>query len=245
MYDSIDELPIVRFHKYQKMLLVDAGIGSDIAAFDQRTEKMRRYLMSGKPDKAQQELENVRQCVFLMQSGLNPSHLAFACLVTKIDGNDCNDISDDSLRAVVGRLNDVPVKELAAQLDAVKKKIDAELMLYFPRLFNDSSVKEYFDLLRERTLGILNAIIAGEPNPDKTDAVEKLTTALITYANPKTFSGPDGVEVQFDRQFENLCLVLSEQLNVKPKEYSVMEFYNAFDFVNERAKKSEREHRKR
>ena len=36
MYDSIDELPIIRFHKYQKLLLVDSGIGADINSFDQR-----------------------------------------------------------------------------------------------------------------------------------------------------------------------------------------------------------------
>ena len=29
LYDSIDELPILRFHAYNKMLLIDAGVGSD------------------------------------------------------------------------------------------------------------------------------------------------------------------------------------------------------------------------
>ena len=28
LYDSIEDLPIMRFHKYNKMLLVDAGVGS-------------------------------------------------------------------------------------------------------------------------------------------------------------------------------------------------------------------------
>ena len=77
-------------------------------------------------------------------------------------------------------------------------------------------------------------------SPDGTPEIEKLTTALITYSNPKMFTGSDGVEIQFDRQFENLCLVLSEQLHVEPKKYSVLEFYNAFDFVKERAKQAEK-----
>ena len=71
-------------------------------------------------------------------------------------------------------------------------------------------------------------------------SVEKLNTKLITYTNPKIFAGSDGVEVKFDREFENLCLVLSEQLHVKPKEYSVMEFYNAFDFIQGRAKQTQK-----
>ena len=122
-YDTIDALPIVRFHKYQKLLLVDAGIGSDIAAFDQHIERTRRFLMSGKSEQAQQELENMRQCVFLIQSGVNPRHRAFAALVTKIDGQECNDIGDDALAAVTEKLNDVPETELTARLEAVKKKL--------------------------------------------------------------------------------------------------------------------------
>ena len=239
-YDTIEELPIVRFHKYQKLLLVDAGIGSDIAAFDQRIEKTRRFLMAGKPEQAQQELENMRQCVFLIQSGVNPKHRAFAVLVTKIDGQDCTDIGDDALAAITEKLNDVPESELTAQLEAVKKKIDRELTLYFPALFNDSDVKEYYDLLRKRTLEILNGIVAGVDDPAGAEIVDKLTTALITYSNPKLFTGSDGVEIQFERQFENLCLMLSEQLHVEPKKYTVLEFYNAFDFVKERAKQAER-----
>lgn len=244
MYDTIDELPVVRFHKYQKLLLIDAGIGSDINTFDQRIEKARRFIMAGKPEEAQKELENLRQCVFFIQSEVNIQHRAFAALVTKLDGVPCTDLSDDALAAVTEKLNDAPITEVAAQLDAVKKKIDDELMLYFPALFNDSEVKEFYDILRKRTLAILQGIVDGEVDPGKTDAVEKLTTALMTYSHPKLFTGSEGVEVQFDRQFENLCLVLSEQLHVDPKKYTVLEFYNAFDFVNERAQKAERAHKR-
>ena len=94
--------------------------------------------------------------------------------------------------------------------------------------------------MRQRTIEVLNNIVAGDKDPGATDMVEKLTTALITYTKPQLFNGPESVEIQFDRQFENLCLVLSEQLHVKPKEYTVLEFYNAFDFIQERAKKAEK-----
>ena len=240
MFDTIEELPIVRFHKYQKLLLIDAGVGSDIQGFDQRVERVRRFLMDGKPEQAQQELENLRQCVYFIQTGLNPTHRAFAALVTKLDGKDCTDIGDDALTAITEQLNDAPVKDVTAQLDAVKKKIDAELMLYFPALFNDSEIKEYYDLLRKRTLEILHGIISGKRHPERTKAVEKLTTMLMTYSHPKMFAGPESAEIQFERQFENLCLVLSEQLHVEPKKYTVLEFYNAFDFVKERAKQAEK-----
>lgn len=243
-YDAIDELPIIRFHKYQKFLLIDAGVGADIAAFDQRCEKIRRFLMAKKNEQAEQELENLRQSVYLIQTELNPTHRAFAALVTKIDGQECTDLSDDALAKVTEKLKDVPIKEVTDQMESVKKKIDGELMLYFPSLFNNSDVKEYYDLLKKRTMAVLNGIIAGVKDPLLDDLVEKITTALITYSNPKLFSGSEGVEVKFDRQFENLCLVLSEQLHVEPKKYTVLEFYNAFDFVKERAKQAEQEQKR-
>lgn len=122
MYDAIEELPIVRFHKYQKLLLVEAGIGSDLVALDQRIEKVRRYLMDNKPDKAEKELENLRQSVWMIQNSINPKHRAFAVLVAKIDGREYPDISDDSLQTIMETLNDVSEKDMTAQLEAVKKK---------------------------------------------------------------------------------------------------------------------------
>ena len=240
MYDGIEELPIVRFHKYQKLLLVESGVGSDIAAFDQRIEKARRFVMSGDNKNAQQELENLRQCVFMIQNEISPKHRAFAALVTKIDGREYKDISDESLEEIIHALNDAPLKELAARLDAVKKKIDDELTLYFPGIFNNSEIKEYYDLLKKRTLAMLKKIVEGVPDPENDKDVDRITTALITYSQPRTFAGSESAEIQHDRQFENLCLALSEQLHVKPKEYSVLEFYNAFDFLQERAKAAEK-----
>ena len=239
-YDSIDELPIVRFHKYQKFLLVDSGIGGDINSFDARLERTRLYLTQGKMDEADKELRNMRQSIYLIQQGINPKHRAFATLVTRIDDERFDTITDDVVERICAKLSDVRLIDLAVSLEAAKKKIDAELMLYFPRLFNDSDIKEYFDILRRRTVEILNNIVKGKRRPDKTEVVENLNARLITYSNPKEFTGSEGVEVQFDRQFENLCLVLSEQLHVKPKEYTVMEFYNAFDFIQDRAKQNKK-----
>ena len=132
----------------------------------------------------------------------------------------------------------MPVSDVDATLASVKKKIDSALMLYFPALFEDSTVKEYYNILRRRTLAVLEGIASGAADPEATQEADRITTELMTYSNPRVFSGADGAEVQTDRQFENLCLVLSEQLNVEPKKFTVMEFYNAFDFVKERAKQA-------
>ena len=39
IYDSIEELPIVRHHKFSKLMLIDANVGSDISDFDAHLER--------------------------------------------------------------------------------------------------------------------------------------------------------------------------------------------------------------
>ena len=193
--------------------------------------------MDGKADKAIKELNNLRQCVWFIQTEMSLQNLAFACLVKSIDGKPCDDLSDEGLRKICDTFKDVPISSVTSLFGEVKKKIDSELMIYFPSLFNDSSVKEYFDLLKKRTLAVLEKLSKGE-DPDSKE-IDKLTTALITYSNPQVFSGSESQEIQFERQFENLCLAMSENLHVRPKDFTVLEFYNAFDFVTQRAKTAE------
>lgn len=238
IYDAIDALPIVRFHKYQKMLLVDSGIGADIASFDKRIERTRRYMLTGNAEQAAKELANLRQCVHLIQQGISPEHRAFAVLVSKIDGEPCNDLTDDGISATLERLKDAPTGKIAAALGAVKKKIDDELTTYFPSLFESVEVKEYFDIVKQRAMVVLREIIAGVPEPGR--GAEGLMTQLMLYSKPKEFAGPEGVEVQSDRQFENLCLALSAELHIEPKACTVLEFYNAFDFLREKNKREEK-----
>ncbi len=245
MYDGIEDLPVVRFHKYQKFLLVDSGIGGTITQFDQRIETIRRFLMLGDNEKAQKEIENLRQCVYMIQSELSPRHLAFAALVAEIDGKPCEDLSDDALKRVLEQLNDVSEKEFSDLIGGCKKKIDMELVAYFPALFDNSEVKEYYGLMKRRVVAILDNIMKGVANPDKTEAVNDITTKLITYSNPQTFSGSESAEITFDKEFENLCLLLSSELHVKPKDFCVLEFYNAFVFLQDKAKQANKAQKRR
>lgn len=232
IYDSIDSLPVTRFHKYNRLLLVDAGVGSDLADFDSHIERAIRFCKT-KPDLAATELENLRQNVYFIQSELSPKHLAFCVLIKSIDGKDCDDISDESLKKLHEIISDVTHLELTTELESVKKKIDEELNTYFPKVFDDSTVKEYYDQLRRRTMTMLDAIITGE---DKQAEIEEITNLLLTFAKPSIFFGPDSLEIQYDKQFESMCLMLSQKLNVKPKTFTVLEYYNAFEYLKEQAK---------
>lgn len=79
LYDSIDELPILRFHAYNKMLLIDAGVGSDLNDWDAHIEKAIRFIRKEKPDLAEKELVICGKTFISIQSAISPKYLG-VCL---------------------------------------------------------------------------------------------------------------------------------------------------------------------
>ena len=233
MYESIEDLPIVRFHKYNKMLLVDAGLGSDLADIDSHIEKTIAFMRMNKQDSAIAELMNMRKAVFFVQMNLSPKHLAFAALIHAIDGKETNDLSDDGLKKVCELLSDTPKTDIDTKIAESKKKIDEELLMYFPAMFDNADVKEYYNKMKERTVATLNAII----NDGAFSDVERLTDELLTFNNPPDFDSTENVEIKCDKQFERMCLMLSQHLNIDAKSFTTLAFYNAFDYLRESLKK--------
>lgn len=237
VYDSIEELPIKRFHKYNKMLLVDAGVGNDVGSLDAHLQKTIAFLKKKDNESAMTELNNLRQNFFLILDEISPRMLSFACLIKSINGVEQNDLSDDALSRVAERFADVPMNSLTSLLEEVKKKIDSELNIYFPQQFDDANTKEYYDILRRKILTQLLGIINSE---DKTKEVQELTDLLVTYNNPRPFYGDKNVEIQHDKDFEKMCVAMAQKLNINPKELSVLEFYNSYEFMVEQMKAEKR-----
>ena len=241
MYDSIEELPIVRHHKFSKLMLIDANVGSDISDFDAHLERVFRYIRANKPDMAEKELMVLRQNVFFIQTEVSPKHLAFAALIHTLDGQQNEDLTDE---AFVAKLSDVTVGEMNSAIEESKKKLDSELQVYFPQLFDSAPVKGYYDKLKRRAFLIIKKLTE-ELTPDEEKELDSLTTDLIIFSEPQSFSGPDSFEVQQDKQFENACLAISQSTNVNPKKFTVLEYYNALFFIKEQNKaQSKRTHKK-
>ena len=233
LYNSIDDLPIVRFHRFNKMMLVDAGVGSDISDFDAHIERAVRYIRKGDNETAARELENMRQNVFLIMSEQSVRNLSFACLVAEVDGKVTDDLSDEGLKRVVAMFDDVAKKDITDSNESVKKKIDAELLAYFPQMYDDVETKEYYMLVRRRTDAMLDAIINDTKNDD---VVEALTERIVCYAKPKAFSGTDSIEIAHDKKFESMCLTIQKETGANAKAMTVLEFYNAYEYVIRLAK---------
>lgn len=235
VYDSIEELPIVRHHKFNKLMLIDAHIGADIADFDAHLERVFRYMQEGKNDLAQKELMVLRQNIFFIQTEVSPKHLAFAALIKSIDGKENNDLTDEALKSVIAKISDVSVGDLDTIISESKKKLDAELQVYFPQLFDNATVKEYYDKLKKRAL-LLAKSLSVELTEEEEKELNSLTTELIIFSEPQSFSGPDNFEIQQDKQFENACLAISQNTSTDPKKFTVLEYYNALFFIKEQSK---------
>ena len=122
MFDSIEELPIVRFQKYNKMLMLDAGLGSDLTALDAHLARVGEFIKAGETDNAAREIDNLRQTLFNVQNGLTPHFMSLIPLMAEVDGEPLTDLSDENIQRVYDTLKDVTMKAYEGAASEVKKK---------------------------------------------------------------------------------------------------------------------------
>lgn len=122
LYDSIDLLPMHRYHVYNKMLLIDSAIGSDLTALDQHLSKVIAFISRDDKESAQVELENLRMNIYFVHNNISPRHMAFIPLIYKIDGKENDDLTDNGIKKTLELFRDVTQDNYEAALEAVKKK---------------------------------------------------------------------------------------------------------------------------
>ena len=71
IYDSIDDMPIVNFQKFNKLLLIDSGLGSDIDSIDSHLVNLAKLIKTDIA-KANQEIQNLRQTLYLIAANISP-----------------------------------------------------------------------------------------------------------------------------------------------------------------------------
>ena len=232
VYDSVDEMPIVNFQKYNKYLLIDSGVGSDADDIDAHITRIAKFIKANNNKKALQELQNMRQNMYMVNSEISPKYLAFAALIHSINGKEVNDLSDDGLKALLKEIKEVKHSAIVELLLWLKKKVTFELETYFPGDFVNSKEKEAYDKIKNRTLLVLDSIIN---DADNAELIEAIDFALINMHNPKSFIGSESVEIKYDKQFESTCLLIAQKTNMDAKKMTVLQFYNAIDNIKSQA----------
>lgn len=232
VYDSIDEMPIVNFQKYNKYLLIDSGVGSDADDIDAHITRIAKFIKANNNKKALQELQNMRQNMYMVNNEISPKYLAFVALIHSIDGKEVNDLSDDGLKALLKELKEIKHSAIVELLLRLKKKVTFELDTYFPGDFVNSKEKDVYDKIKNRTLLVLDSMINGSDNAELIDAIDIM---LINMHNPKPFVGSESVEIKYDKQFENACLLIAQKTSMDAKKMTVLQFYNAIDNIKAQA----------
>ncbi len=223
-YDGVEDLPIVQFHRYSKYLLVESGIGDNINDIDKHITRILNFFNDKK--KMQQELMNLRQCLYVIATEQDLHNKATLCLVRSVDGKPWEDFSDSGLEELYKMVNGASVKDLDTIAVQVRDAIDENLIQYFPKVFEDSLQKNYTDLLRRKALLQIASIVKDEDNKEQIEAVD---ASIYRMQNPKGFMGQDSEEVRFDKQFEDMCLLMAKEFGGGIKKYTTMEFYTAFE----------------
>ena len=223
LYNSIDELPIINFQKFNKCILMDSGLGSDIDSVDSHIVNLAKYINSGNKALAIAELQNMRQNLHMIVSEVSPKHLAFAALIHSIDGEEQKSLSDEDLQELAKYFNEMPHSFFIDILTELKKKLSFELEIYFPSEFDNAKEKEAYDRLKKRTLLQLSEIIEETNNESEIADIDEY---LFNLHKPKCFNGKESQEIKYDKQFESACLIISQKTSLNAKSMTVLQFYN-------------------
>lgn len=217
-------MPIVNFQKYNKYVLIDSSLGSDVDSVDDHIVTIAKYVNSGDRAKALAELQNLRQNLHLVVSEVSPRYMAFAALIKSIDGVEQTDLSDANLRKIVESLGKTEHGYLFNFLEQIKKKLSSELGMYFPDEFDNSvSDKKAYGYLKQRAALQLEEIAEDTNNSDRIDAIDEY---LFNMRSPKCFSGKQSEEIKYDKQFESACMLVAQKTGMNAKGMTVLEFYN-------------------
>ena len=124
-YDSIDSLPFARFNSLNKFVMLDAELGSDVIAFDQKISKIFQFLGKEMTKEATGELYNLRNTYHNVMTENNVRGLAFACLIRKIDGEKIEDYSVENLKVVLDKLSNwgLEIGQVKQTSESIKKNL--------------------------------------------------------------------------------------------------------------------------
>ena len=122
LFYDIKELPITRYHAFQRMCLLDAGLGSDLSAVDNHLGRIKAFLISDEKEKALTEIENLRTNFWFMQSGISPALMSFAVLVYKLDGKIKGDLTDDGIKKTCEDISFLTAGQVEQTTSEIKKK---------------------------------------------------------------------------------------------------------------------------
>ena len=137
IYDDIKEMPAYRYNMYQKAMVFTSGIGNTLGDIVSKINNIRAMVGNKKCERQMNsELLALMQTFHFIDGGIDPRGLAFAAVVSRIDGEEVSIVTNDDLQALSERLTRMMTRgELENALDGIKKK----LRMTWRRIFRRST----------------------------------------------------------------------------------------------------------
>jgi len=226
IYDTIHSLPILRFRTFNKLQLMAVEVGSDFADYESRTQKALAFLKKKMITEAFQELLNRRQTVWNAYEEQSPTMASFAVMVHRIDDVHYTKYAPDDLERILVHLNDVGLdaKTMFTQLKELKKKINLELSVYFPKYFpknaNANDVVLWIKAMDIRC----DQIIQGKKYKEQLYEVEK---QILESDKPNNWNvhTPGNMERELELEFEKFGISVTKLSGGDLENMTVKRFY--------------------
>lgn len=106
-YDSIRKLPIRRYSKFNKHMIIANEVGESIGDYDKRMQRAIGYIASEDMKSAMVELTNQRQGLHNALQEYSPVGMALAIMVHSIDGKEFDDFEEDTLSLILDQLDSI------------------------------------------------------------------------------------------------------------------------------------------
>ena len=120
LYKDINTMPITVFMKFQKYVMIEQGLGSNVQDFSTRLSKMGEYISHNRKDNALEELKNVFNLFYSIVE--KEQDVKLYAIATLIKGNE--KLSDEELKEyVTNNLIQKTVGEIYETYFELKKKL--------------------------------------------------------------------------------------------------------------------------
>ena len=240
VFDSVHKLPFLRFQRFNKYQMQSIEIGSSFSDYDQRTGKIIQFLKKGMIPEAIKEMENRRQTVFNAFNEFSPMGKSFAVLVKRIDNVEYKDFTPDDLDRCLKHLTKIEFdfEKSILTLKEVKKKIETELVVYFPKQFPKNGNIEFTALRIVRIDTLLDSIIEHE-KPGHEEKIFNAEKELLEHDLPNVWNiwKENNMERTLEVDSRKFGIAVTEMTNQNIEEITTFTFYASVEHLQEKFKK--------
>lgn len=232
IWDSIEEMPCDAFQEFNRYILIDIGIGSDIHALNKHISDIARLIKKDDVSTLKVVLNNYSQSIQFIQNKTSPRMLAFIALIKEFNGVQVHTMNETQRSEMHRRLNREKKGVIDMLVDGQKKNLDNQVETFFRERAGSSVSKEYYALLKKHIRAVLNGI----PNNDYEEA-NTIYERMLDRNKPIDFQGPKGYEVTSRKSYESLKLVLSKEFGINTDKMTVIQFYQGVEEITKQTAK--------